>query len=47
MTLPKLPKNRFQEHKHFQTYYQDTHQDGALDAKTKELMHLAFSRWAP
>lgn len=42
MTLPKLPRNRFKEHKHFQTYDQHTNQDGVLDAKTKELMHLAL-----
>ena len=40
--MPKLPRSYFKEHKHFQTYYQDTHKAGALDAKTKELMHLAL-----
>lgn len=29
-------------HESYHQYFQETHEAGALDAKTKELMHLAL-----
>ncbi|NMP21190.1 hypothetical protein [Sulfobacillus harzensis] len=32
----------FMRNGEFQAYFQETHKAGALDAKTKELLHLAL-----
>ena len=40
--MPKLPDSYFSTYAEFQEYFKKTHADGALDAKTKELMHLAL-----
>jgi len=40
--MPDIRRSHFQSNLHFKTYFAETHQAGALDAKTKELMHLAL-----
>ena len=40
--MPDLKKGHFASNHHFKTYFTGTHAAGALDAKTKELMHLAL-----
>jgi alkylhydroperoxidase/carboxymuconolactone decarboxylase family protein YurZ len=41
--MPNLkPRRYFSASPHFQTYFEQVHAQGALDAKTKELMHLAL-----
>lgn len=42
--MPDIPARRpyFRTNDHYSQYFDDTHAAGALDAKTKELMHLAL-----
>jgi len=42
--MPDLPERTpyFRANEHFGAYFQDVHAGGALDAKTKELIHLAL-----
>ncbi len=40
--MPENPHSYFNDHEHYKEYFKETHADGALDAKTKELMHLAL-----
>lgn len=40
--MPKLPDSYFGTYAEFGEYFHKTHENGALDAKTKELMHLAL-----
>ena len=39
--MPELP-TFFSGNPQFVQYFRDVHADGALDAKTKELIHLAL-----
>ena len=36
------PRRYFQGSEHYRRYFAEVHEAGALDAKTKELMHLAL-----
>jgi alkylhydroperoxidase/carboxymuconolactone decarboxylase family protein YurZ len=40
--MPELRRRYFNSRKSYATYFEETHATGALDAKTKELMHLAL-----
>jgi alkylhydroperoxidase/carboxymuconolactone decarboxylase family protein YurZ len=40
--MPDRRTSYFTGNEHFAEYFKETHTDGALDAKTKELMHLAL-----
>lgn len=40
--MPQLPDSYFRSYEDFAQYFKKTHAEGALDAKTKELMHLAL-----
>lgn len=40
--MPDIKRRHFTKSVHFREYFQSVHQAGALDAKTKELMHLAL-----
>ena len=40
--MPELRRRYFDSHKSYADYFKETHATGALDAKTKELMHLAL-----
>lgn len=40
--MPDLPRRYFNARKSYADYFAETHAEGALDAKTKELMHLAL-----
>ena len=40
--MPDLPRRYFNGRKSYADYFSETHAEGALDAKTKELMHLAL-----
>ena len=42
--MPDLPERTpyFRANEHFSAYFKDVHAGGALDAKTKELIHLAL-----
>ena len=40
--MPQLPDSYFRTYPQFQEYFNKTHEGGALDPKTKELMHLAL-----
>jgi len=40
--MPDTPKHFFNGRKTYADYFKETHEAGALDAKTKELMHLAL-----
>lgn len=40
--MPDIRRKYFNSHEHYTEYFKETHADGALDAKTKELMHLAL-----
>lgn len=41
MPTLKTPRH-FPANAHYRAYFAQTHEAGALDAKTKELMHLAL-----
>jgi alkylhydroperoxidase/carboxymuconolactone decarboxylase family protein YurZ len=38
----QMRRRYFTANAHYRAYFADTHQGGALDAKTKELIHLAL-----
>lgn len=42
--MPDLPERTpyFRANEHFTSYFKEVHADGALDARTKELIHLAL-----
>lgn len=40
--MPDLRRRYFGSRKSYREYFDETHAAGALDAKTKELMHLAL-----
>ncbi len=40
--MPSLRQRYFDSRKSYVEYFKETHAAGALDAKTKELMHLAL-----
>jgi alkylhydroperoxidase/carboxymuconolactone decarboxylase family protein YurZ len=42
--MPDLPERvpYFRAHPHYAAYFKEVHEGGALDAKTKELVHLAL-----
>jgi alkylhydroperoxidase/carboxymuconolactone decarboxylase family protein YurZ len=42
--MPDLPERTpyFRSNEHFSAYFRQVHADGTLDAKTKELIHLAL-----
>jgi alkylhydroperoxidase/carboxymuconolactone decarboxylase family protein YurZ len=40
--MPELRRRYFNSRKSYAAYFDETHATGALDAKTKELMHLAL-----
>jgi alkylhydroperoxidase/carboxymuconolactone decarboxylase family protein YurZ len=40
--MPSARRRYFTANPHYREYFSATHEDGALDAKTKELMHLAL-----
>ncbi|MBX5468187.1 MAG: hypothetical protein K6U14_11960 [Firmicutes bacterium] len=40
--MPDVRRRYFGSNPHFQQYFAEAHESGALDAKTKELMHLAL-----
>lgn len=40
--MPDRKSSYFTGHSHYVEYFKETHAEGALDAKTKELMHLAL-----
>ena len=40
--MPDIRKRYFNSRKSCADYFKETHDAGALDAKTKELMHLAL-----
>jgi alkylhydroperoxidase/carboxymuconolactone decarboxylase family protein YurZ len=40
--MPELRPRYFHSRKSYTDYFKETHDAGALDAKTKELIHLAL-----
>jgi hypothetical protein len=40
--MPDRKSSYFTGSEHFVQYFKETHAEGALDAKTKELMHLGL-----
>ncbi|MCL8208156.1 MAG: hypothetical protein K6V97_08830 [Actinomycetia bacterium] len=40
--MPTVRPRYFTQSPHFHRYFEENHATGALDAKTKELMHLAL-----
>lgn len=40
--MPDIRPPYFSADPHYREYFKTTHEDGALSAKTKELMHLAL-----
>ncbi|MDQ6899027.1 MAG: hypothetical protein M3072_05885 [Candidatus Dormibacteraeota bacterium] len=40
--MPELRRSYFNGSQSYTDYFKEAHADGALDAKTKELMHLAL-----
>lgn len=42
--MPDLPERKpyFRGSQHYGEYFKETHEGGAIDAKTKELIHLAL-----
>ncbi len=40
--MPNLPDLYYTGSEHYKAYFAEAHASGALDAKTKELMHLAL-----
>ena len=42
MAIPDLRRRYFDSRKSYAEYFKETHVAGALDVKTKELMHLAL-----
>lgn len=40
--MPDIKRGHFGSHPDFKKYFESVHAPGALDAKTKELMHLAL-----
>ena len=40
--MPEFRRRYFDSHKGYSDFFKETHAAGALDAKTKELMHLAL-----
>lgn len=40
--MPDVKRGHFASNAHYREYFTEAHQAGALDAKTKELMHLAL-----
>ena len=40
--MSEIRKRYFNARKSYADYFKETHDSGALDAKTKELMHLAL-----
>ena len=40
--MPDIRKRYFNARQSYAQYFKETHDAGALDAKTKELMHLAL-----
>jgi alkylhydroperoxidase/carboxymuconolactone decarboxylase family protein YurZ len=40
--MPDLRRRYFDSRRSYSEYFKETHTAGALDAKTKELMHLAL-----
>src|SRR4029077_20527752 len=40
--MPEFRRRYFDSHKSYSDFFKETHAAGALDAKTKELMHLAL-----
>jgi alkylhydroperoxidase/carboxymuconolactone decarboxylase family protein YurZ len=42
--MPDLPDRTpyFRANKHYAEYFKEAHESGALDGKTKELIHLAL-----
>jgi alkylhydroperoxidase/carboxymuconolactone decarboxylase family protein YurZ len=40
--MPELRRRYFDSRKSYADYFKETHAAGVLDAKTKELMHLAL-----
>jgi alkylhydroperoxidase/carboxymuconolactone decarboxylase family protein YurZ len=40
--MPEFRRRYFDSRKSYAEYFKETHVAGALDAKTKELMHLAL-----
>jgi alkylhydroperoxidase/carboxymuconolactone decarboxylase family protein YurZ len=40
--MPDLRRRYFDSNKNYADYFKEAHAGGALDAKTKELMHLAL-----
>ncbi|AEW06991.1 hypothetical protein Sulac_3558 (plasmid) [Sulfobacillus acidophilus DSM 10332] len=40
--MPNIKRSHFQSNPNFKACFAETHQTGVLDAKTKELMHLAL-----
>jgi alkylhydroperoxidase/carboxymuconolactone decarboxylase family protein YurZ len=42
--MPDLPERvpYFRSNQHYAAYFKEVHEGGALDAKTKELIHLAL-----
>lgn len=40
--MPDIPRRYFNSYQSYADYFKETHAAGALDAKTKELMHLAL-----
>jgi len=40
--MPEIRRRFFDGNKSYASYFKETHTAGVLDAKTKELMHLAL-----
>jgi alkylhydroperoxidase/carboxymuconolactone decarboxylase family protein YurZ len=40
--MPDIRRRYFDARKSYADYFKETHSPGVLDAKTKELMHLAL-----
>jgi alkylhydroperoxidase/carboxymuconolactone decarboxylase family protein YurZ len=40
--MPEIRQRYFDSRKSYAEYFKESHAPGALDAKTKELMHLAL-----
>lgn len=40
--MPDIKKGHFASNAHYKAYFTEVHEAGTLDAKTKELMHLAL-----
>jgi len=43
LVMPSRKPSFFAGSEHYTQYFKETHAEGALDVKTKELMHLALT----